>query len=113
MSFVRAQERMHALESSSPPAPAAGRELAETLLRQALQCLAGAPEYRLAGRLLHAGGLVAEAEPALGMALQAISQAGLASWDPSTDELLPTPLLAALMGIFDAATQTLPAQAPP
>ncbi len=109
MTFVRAQERLQALESGAPPAPAAGRELAETLLRQALQCLSGAPEYLAAAHLLQAGGIVPEQEPALGPSLQAISQAGLASWDPSTGELRPTSLLVALVGIFDSATQALPA----
>jgi hypothetical protein len=112
MTFARAQERLRALEASAEPAPAAGRELAEALLRQALECLSGAPEYLLAARLLRTGGLRPDRESALDPSLRAISQAGLASWDPSTDELRPTPLLAALVGIFNSAIEALLAEAP-
>lgn len=112
MTYARAQERLQALEASAEPASAAGRELAQALLRQALGCLSGAPEYLLADRLLRSGGLRPDRGAALDPSLRAISQAGLASWDPSTDELRPTPLLAALMGIFNSAIQALLAETP-
>ncbi|MHB1526677.1 MAG: hypothetical protein ACYDEA_11960 [Candidatus Dormibacteria bacterium] len=113
MAVVRTQERLRALESTTPPAPEADqRQLGEALLRRALQCLSGSSEYQLADRMLRAGGPTAEAESAPASSLQALSQAGLASWDPSSDELRPTALLTALMGIFEPAIQGLPAPPP-
>jgi len=109
--LVHAQERLEALEAGPVGAPAPERELAEAVLRRALGCLSGASEYQLAAGLLGAGRLAGVAAGA-DDSLQAISQAGLASWDPSTNELSPTALLAALMGIFEAALKTPPAPLP-
>ncbi|MHB8313639.1 MAG: hypothetical protein ACYDD0_10130 [Candidatus Dormibacteria bacterium] len=113
MAVLRTQERLLALESTpSGQAPEPDeRQLGEVLLRRALQCLSGSSEYRLADQMLRAGGPAAGAESAQASSLQSLSQAGLASWDPSTDELRPTALLAALMGIFEPAIQGL--SAPP
>ncbi len=108
---LRTQERLLALESPPPgPAPEGDeRQLGEALLRRALRCLSGSSEYRLADQMLRAGGPAAGAGSAPPSSLQSLSQAGLASWDPSTDELRPTALLAALLGIFESAIQGLPA----
>ena len=113
LAIVLTQSRLQALDSSAEhPSPTASRELAEALLRQGLQCLSGASEYLLASQMLQQDGVAAGAEPTLATPLQNLAQAGLASWDPSTDELHPTALLAALMGIFEPAVQGVPASVP-
>ena len=103
--FLRAQERWRALDTRTPGAgvaPGGERALSEALLRRALQCLAGASEYALAHRLVDSGQVTA-ADPLTEVSLQALAQAGLASWDPSSGEVVATTLLRALMSIFDSA----------
>jgi hypothetical protein len=105
--LLRAQERWRALETrpaGTQVAPGGGRELSEALLRRALQCLAGSSEYALARQLMGSRQLIT-ADPLTELSLQALAQAGLASWDPSTGELAATALLEALMGFFDSAVE--------
>ena len=111
--FLQAQERLQALEAYPPGGElpeVSDRRLPEALLRRALQCLAGSVEYHLAQRILREGSL--HAGPALVMAvgLQALSQAGLATWDPSTGEFRPTELVAELMRFFEAGIEGVLAQ---
>ena len=103
--YLRAQERWWALDTRPPGPgmpPGGERGLSEALLRRALQCLAGAPEYALARSLVDNREVTA-ADPLTEVSLQALAQAGLASWDPSSGELGATALLEALMSIFDSA----------
>ncbi|MHB1499967.1 MAG: hypothetical protein ACYCYK_02160 [Candidatus Dormibacteria bacterium] len=105
--FLRAQERWLALETRPLRAgaePDSERDLVEALLRRALLCLAGASEYALAHQLLGTGAVVASG-PLAELSLQALAQAGLATWDPSSGELHPTALLEELMGLFESAVE--------
>jgi hypothetical protein len=74
-------------------------------VRRALQGLAGSSEYLLARRILRKGSLHGDADPVAAVALQALSQAGLAAWDPSTGELRATGLLAELMRFFESGIE--------
>ncbi len=105
--FLRAQDRWLALETRPLRAeaePGGERDLLEALLRRALLCLAGAAEYALALRLWGTGPVVASG-PLAEVSLQALAQAGLATWDPSTGELRPTALLEELMVLFESAVE--------
>ena len=106
--FVRAQARWRAVDTRAPGGEVRvgpGRGLPEALLRRALQCLAGPPEYALAHQLLGEGNLVASPDPLTEVSLQALAQAGLATWDPSTGDLRSTALLTALMDFFEAGVE--------